>query len=330
VYSTRFKILAAVLLVANLTVLPAGTVLGLAVGFAGGWIMRRAALPAAGLYPIAVVCLALGAYAAGQWLNVSGFAAVYVAALVLGNFALPHKVAIRSFAEGLAWLSQIGLFVMLGLLLAPERLTWETVGVALVAGLVLTFVARPLSVVASAVFQPLPWRELAFLSWAGLRGAVPIVLCTIPLAGGIEGADRLFDIVFMLVVIYTLATAPSLPFAARWLGVAARAEPRTFDLDAAPLDRIAADLLQVRITAGSRLHGVEVWELRLPPGASVSLIVRDGTTMVPEWSTVLKRGDDFLVVTPRDHREATERRLRAVSARGHLAQWLRPPKRPAE
>jgi cell volume regulation protein A len=88
--------------------------------------------------------------------------------------------------------------------------------------------------------------------------------------------------------------------------------------------------LLVKISEGSRLHGVEVWELRLPPGASVSLIVRDGTTMVPEWSTVLKRGDDFLVVTPRDQREATERRLRAVSARGHLAMWLRPPKRPAD
>ncbi len=302
--------------------LTVGVGVGLVVGFAGSWLVRRAALPSPGLYPIAVMALALFAYGAGPALHASGFAAVYVAALVLGNVDLPHRMASRSFSEGLAWLAQIGLFVMLGLLLSPGRLTWTTLGMAIVAGLVLTFVARPLSVLASSVVQPMPWRELSFVSWAGLRGAVPIVFATIPLAEHVDGADHLFDIVFVMVVIYTLVTGPTLPFVARVLRVARRSEPRTIEMEVAPLERVAADLIQVTISPRSQLHGVEVGELRLPPGASVSLVVREGRTMVPELRTVLRHGDDLLVVTPRRLREATERRLRRVSARGRLAEWL--------
>ena len=295
---------------------------GLLAGLGGAWLMRRAALPASGLYPIAVLTLAFLAYGAAAFVHASGFAAVYVAALVLGNSELPHRGATRSFAEGVAWLAQIGLFVMLGLLLSPGRISWETAGVALLAGLILTVLARPISVVVSSLVQPMPWRDVAFLSWAGLRGAVPIVLMTIPLAEGVTDSPRLFDVVFVMVVIYTLLTGPTLPLVARWLGVDRRHEPRDIELEAAPLERIAADLLQVTITPASRLHGVEVGELRLPVGASVSMVIRDGQSLVPERRTVLKRGDDMLVVTPRRLREATERRLRDVSLGGRLARWL--------
>lgn len=312
------------LVIAGLVVfeLTAGIAIGLAIGFAGGWLMRRVALPSSGLYPLAVLCLAFLAYGASSALHASGFAAIFVAALVLGNSELPHRVATRSFAEGLAWLAQIGLFVMLGLLLSPGRITGTTVLYAVVTGLVLTCVARPVSVLVSSLAQRMAPRDLAFVSWAGLRGAVPIVLMTIPLAEGVEGADRLFDIVFVMVVVYTLLTGPTLPFAARLLGVAERSVARGLDVEAAPLDRVAADLLQVSISPTSRMHGVEVGELRLPKGASVSLVIRDGDILVPERRTVLKHGDDLVVVTPRRVREATEERLRHVSANGRLAQWL--------
>ncbi|GCD89870.1 potassium/proton antiporter [Nocardioides sp. LS1] len=307
--------------------LVAGAGLGLLVGLGGAWVMRRAALPSSGLYPLAVITLTFLAYGTGAAVHGSGFAAVYVAALVLGNAELPHRAATRSFAEGVAWLAQIGLFVMLGLLLSPARLTPSIVGLAIVAGLILTFVARPLSVLVSAVVSPMPWRELTFLSWAGLRGAVPIVLTTIPLAAGVDGAQRLFDLVFVMVVLYTLLTGPTLPLVARWLKVARRSEPRGLEVEAAPLERIAADLLQVSIAPTSRMHGVEVGELRLPKGASVSMVIRDGETLVPERRTVLRHGDDLLVVTPRKMREATEQRLRQVSEGGRLAQWLGAEKR---
>ncbi|HEY9562776.1 MAG TPA: potassium/proton antiporter, partial [Nocardioides sp.] len=137
-----------------------GVAIGLAVGFGGAWVMRRAALPSSGLYPLAILALALASYGAGTAVHASGFAAIYVAALVLGNSELPHRAATRSFTEGIGWMAQIGLFVMLGLLLAPERITTETVWFALVAGLVLTFVARPVSVLISAVVRPMGWRDL--------------------------------------------------------------------------------------------------------------------------------------------------------------------------
>jgi cell volume regulation protein A len=299
-----------------------GVGIGVATGLGGAWVMRRAALPASGLYPLAALTLCFLGYGAAAALHGSGFAAVYVAALVLGSSELPHRAATRSFAEGIAWLAQIGLFVMLGLLLSPGRISLEIVGLAVAAGLILTFVARPLSVLISAAAQPMPLRELSFLSWAGLRGAVPIVLTTIPLAEGVTDAEMLFDIVFVMVVVYTLLTGPTLPLVARVLGVARRSEPRDLEVEAAPLERVAADLLQVTVTPASRIHGVEVGELRLPRGASVSMVIREGETLVPERRTVLRRGDEILVVTPRKLRERTEERLRQVSARGRLAHWL--------
>jgi len=278
-------------------------------------------LPSSGLYPIAALTLTILAYAGTVALHASGFAAVYIAALILGNSELPHRAATRSFSEGVAWLAQIGLFVMLGLLASPERISLEHTLIAVLAGLLLTFVARPLSVLACSFAHRMSWRERVFISWAGLRGAVPIVLTTIALAEGVDQATELFDIVFVMVVIYTLLTGPTLPWVARRLGVAQR-EVRDLEVEAAPLDRIAADLLQVSITRKSRLHGVEVAELRLPTGASVSLVVRDGQPLVPDSRTVLRRGDDLLVVTPRKAREETEERLRAVSRSGRLAEWL--------
>jgi cell volume regulation protein A len=301
-----------------------GVACGLVAGFGGAWLMRRAALPTAGLYPLAVLTLAFLGYGVAAALHGSGFAAVYVAALVLGSADLPHRAATRSFAEGVAWLAQIGLFVMLGLLLSPGRITWETIGLALAVVLALTVVARPASVVLSAAVRPLPWNELAFVSWAGLRGAVPVVLATIPLSQGVEGAERLFDLVFVIIVVDTLLTGPTLPTAARILKVARRSEPRDLEVEAAPLERVAADLLQVSISPRSLMHGVEVGELRLPQGASVSLVIRGDQTLVPERRTVLRAGDNLLVVTPRKQREQTERRLRQVSRGGRLAQWLGP------
>ena len=186
--------------------------MGVACGVAGAWLMRRVALPSSGLYPLAVLCLAFTAYGASSALHASGFAAIYVAALILGNSELPHRVATRSFAEGVAWLAQIGLFVMLGLLLSPgaHRPRHGRPGARDRAGADASSRARCRCFV-SSIAQPMAARDLAFISWAGLRGAVPIVLATIPLSEGVDGADDLFDIVFVMVVVYTLLTGPTLP-----------------------------------------------------------------------------------------------------------------------
>lgn len=298
-----------------------GAAVGLAAGIAGRWALRRAALPSAGLYPIAAVGLTVFAYAAAATLHASGFLAVYVAGVLLGNARLPHRQAILGFADGLAWLAQIGLFVLLGLLATPSRLE-AAVLPAMVAGLALVLFARPLSVAVSALPFRVGARQQAFLSWAGLRGAVPIVLATIPLSARVPGADRLFDVVFVLVVIFTALQAGALAPVARWLGVTAPAEAAELRVETAPLERMGADLLQLEVPSSSRLAGVHVDELRLPVGASVTLVLRDGVGFVPDPGTRLKVGDSLLIVTTAGARDAAERRLRAVNRRGRLARWF--------
>ncbi|WFE41432.1 potassium/proton antiporter [Micromonospora sp. WMMD998] len=301
--------------------LSVGAAVGVAAGLAGRYALRRAALPSAGLYPIAVVGFTVLAYAAGSALHASGFLAVYVAGVLLGNSRLPHRQAILGFADGLAWLAQIGLFVLLGLLVTPGRLGAAVVP-AVITGLALLLFARPLSVAVSALPFRVPVRKQLFLSWAGLRGAVPIVLATIPLSVRMPGADRLFDAVFVLVVIFTLLQAGTLAPAARRLGVTAPAEATEILVETAPLERMRADLLQLEVPSASRLAGVHVDELRLPVGAAVTLVLRDGAGFVPDAGTRLKVGDSLLIVATAGVRDEAERRLRAVSRRGRLARWF--------
>ncbi|HEY1618864.1 MAG TPA: potassium/proton antiporter [Streptosporangiaceae bacterium] len=301
--------------------LAAGAAIGLAAGMAGALALRRIALPASGLYPIAILALIVASYGAATLAAASGFLAVYVSALVLGNVRLPHGPAIRGFAEGVAWLAQIGLFVMLGLLASPARLPAQILP-ALVVGAVVMLVARPAAVAVATLPLRVPWRQQAFMSWAGLRGAVPIVLATIPMNARVPGATRLFDIVFIIVVLNTLAQGPTLPWVARRLKVTAPAEPLDVNVEAAPLEAMHADLLQAEIPDGSRLHSVEIFELRLPVQASLAFIVRDGRGFVPGPTTILLAGDRLLIVAPAAVREQTERRLRAVSRAGRLAGWL--------
>lgn len=301
--------------------LAGGAVIGVGVGLLGMTFLRRVALPASGLYPVAVLALIAAGYGAASLARASGFLAVYLCALLLGNARLPHGPATRGFAEGVAWLAQIGLFVMLGLLVSPARLPPQILP-ALAAGAVLVVLARPAAVFAATAAFRLRWREQTFLSWAGLRGALPIVLATIPLNAKAPGATRLFDMVFVIVVIFTLLQGPTLPWAARRLGVASPAEPLEITVEAAPLEELRADLLQVQIPDGSKLHGVEIFELRLPTTANVSLIVRDGEGIVPGPTTVMRTGDRMLIVVPASVRERTERRLRAVSRAGKLAGWF--------
>ncbi|MFF4194432.1 potassium/proton antiporter [Nonomuraea sp. NPDC001831] len=303
-----------------------GAAVGLAVGPAGAYALRRVALPASGLYPIAVLALTFVSYGGAVLLHGSGFLAVYLTALILGNSRLPHRAATRGFAEGAAWLAQIGLFVMLGLLATPKELPSAIVP-GVIAGSVLVMVARPLSVLVSSTvarvlrLDRVSWRDQAFLSWAGLRGAIPIVLATIPWASGVQGSKEIFNQVFVIVIVFTLLQGPTLPYAARLLGVSAPGEAHDLEVESAPLEELKADLLQVKVPVGSRLHGVEVFELRLPAGAAVTLVVRDGKSFVPDNSTRVRADDQLLVVTTAACRDQVERRLRAVSRSGKLAGW---------
>lgn len=298
-----------------------GVLLGLLMGALGAWVLRSFSLSSSGLYAIAAVGWSVLAYGLGVLIHTSGFAAVYVCAVILGNAKLPHRTATRSFVEALGWIAQIGLFVMLGLLATPERITWSAALSGIAVGLVLTFVARPLSVVACLAPFRVPWREQAFITWAGLRGAVPIILATVPLAAGLPSSDVLFDVVLVLVIVFTLLQAPTLPWAARRLGLADEAYATDVEVEVAPMDRMRADLVQIRVPDKSRLAGVRVGELRLPRNVVVTLIIRGDEQFAPGGRDVIKRGDELLIVTPQEHRHRVEDRLREVGRNGRLARW---------
>jgi potassium/hydrogen antiporter len=300
--------------------LVAGAAIGWLLGWLGALALRHVALPATGLYPLATVAVCVFAFSGGQLAHASGLLATYVAGLVLGNSRLPHRSDTLSFAEGLGWLSQIGLFVLLGLFASPSRVL-DAVIPGVVAAAVLLLLARPLSVLLSMLPFRVPWREQVFLSWAGLRGAVPIVLAMIPVSQGVPGAEQLVDAVFVLVIVLTLLQGSTLSLLARMLGLSKGAQSEEMEIDAAPLEELGADLIQVKIPAGSHLHGVYLTELRLPPGATVSLVTRNGAAFTPQPTTRLQELDHILVVATQEARVATERRIRAVDRAGRFARW---------
>ena len=302
--------------------LAAGLALGAAIGWLGALLLKRVALPSSGLYPLATMGVIVLAYGLGVQLHVSGFAAVYVCAVILGNSDLPHRGATRSFAEGVGWVSQIGLFVMLGMLATPQRLTAEAVVMGLLIGGFVTFVARPLSVLACASWFRIPLREQAFVTWAGLRGAVPIIMATVPLAARTPHADEIFDAVLVFVVGFTLLQAPTLGWVGRRLGIVRDDEAIDIGVEVAPLDRIQADFMQVTVPELSRLNGVTVQELRLPPLTVVATIIREGGPVPVEPTMRLRGGDELLIVVPSRNRPLVEERFRQISAGGRLAHWV--------
>lgn len=302
--------------------LAVGAALGLAIGWGGGRLMRRVASGTSGLFSLGIVAIGVLAFAAAASIHASGFIACYLAALVLGNSGLPHRSAVEGFSASVGWLAQIGLFVLLGIVASPSGFATQLVP-AVVLGLVLLLLARPLSVLVSLTPFRVPLREQAFLSWAGLRGAVPVVLATVPITAGVPDVEWVYDLVLVLVVVFTLVQGPLLPFVARRLRVL---DPNTalgVQIESAPLETLHAELIQVEVGRASLLHGLEVHELRLPQRSHVSLLVRDGDGFVPRPTTRLEHGDQLLVVAAEDVKDAAEQRIVAVGEHGRLAGWDR-------
>lgn len=297
-----------------------GSIIGLGIGWGLGQVIKRAGVGSSGLFSIGVVAICVLSYAGATLVHTSGFIACYLTALVLGNMQLPHRSATLGFGQALGWLAQIGLFVLLGLLASPSRLGAQIVP-ALVVGLVLLLVARPVSILASTPWFGFRRRERVFLSWAGLRGAVPVVLATVPLTLKTPDTEWIFDLVFVLVVIFTLLQAPTLPWVGRKLGLIDDSQARDVQVESTPLEDLHAEMLEVRVGPTSRLHGVEIHELRLPAGANITMIVRGSSSFVPDRRTVLRHGDQLLMVTTSAARSAVIRRIEAVSDDGRLAGW---------
>jgi potassium/hydrogen antiporter len=303
---------------AGLLVLKLG--LGAAIGFALGRLavaaLDRVRLPSDGIYPVATIAIAALAYGLPEAAHGSGFLAVYLTALALGSARIPARRTIVAFHQGLGWVAQIALFILLGLLVFPSSLD-DVALEALALSAALIFVARPVAAFVATALAPLNARERLMLGWAGLRGATPIWLATFPVVAGIGAGDELFAIVFFVVVSSTLVQGASFEPLASRLGLTTDepALPRRL-LESGRIRRMGGDVIAYRLPPGAAAAGHPVRELELPREALVNVIVRDGRAIPPRGSTELEEGDELHVLVRSELREEVE---------GLTRQWAQGP-----
>ena len=273
-----------------------GLATGLLIGLAARWAVRNLDFPTTGLYPVASVATAALAYGVPELLHGSGFLSVYIAALVLGTGWLPAKRTTIAFHEGLAWVSQISLFFLLGLLVFPSQLL-DVAAEGLLLSAALMFVARPLAAVVCSALGPFEMRERLMLGWAGLRGAIPIWLATFPVIAGVGGSELIFNSVFFVVVTSTLIQGASFEALAQRLGVTADepALPQPV-IETGMIRELGAESVVWRVRDGDAAVGRPIKDLGLPREALVNLLVRDGGAIPPRGSTEIEAGDELHVV----------------------------------
>src|SRR5215217_6164604 len=273
-----------------------GAAVGLAVGWLGVYALRNTRLASPGLYPVATLCTAGLAFGGAATLHGSGFLAAYLAGLALGSGRIPAKQTVTVFHHGLAWVAQIAMFLTLGLLVFPSELgdVWLK-GTAL--ALILVFVARPVSAFVSTALDHFTTAERLVLSWAGLRGAVPVVLATFPVIDRVEHSDDFFNIVFFAVVISTLFQGTTVEWVARKLGVTTSepALPRPL-VETGTVRRLGAEIVEYPVAPDDAIVGQLVRELGLPRDALLSVIVRGEEALLPRGSTRLEAADRLHVM----------------------------------
>ena len=277
-----------------------GLVAGVAIGRLAQEAFRRVRLSSPGLYPVASLATAALAFGAAAALHGSGFLAVYLAGLALGSGDLPARRTVTAFHEGLAWVAQLGMFLTLGILVFPSQLG-EVAGTGTLLALVVVFVARPLATAISTIGSGFEVREKALLGWAGLRGAVPVVLALFPVIDDVPHSDEFFNIVFFAVLLSTLLQGTTIEPVARWLGVTSDEHGRTPSLlEVGAVRELGADVVEHVVRPGDAAAGARLRDLGLPRDALVSLIVRGDEALLPRGSTRLEAGDRLLVLVRRE------------------------------
>jgi cell volume regulation protein A len=279
-----------------------GAALGLGIGFAARRVLTRLPLAAGGLYPAFSLAVAFLAYAIPTLIHGSGFLAVYLAAIVLGNGPLPYRTGVVRVHDALAWLSQITMFLILGLLVFPSQLL-DTGWTGLALAAVLAFIARPFATALCLLPFRYPPAEVAYIGWVGLRGAVPIVFATYPVLARAPGAEWIFAVVFFVVVFNSLIPGSTVAWVTRKLGLEhpePPAPPAVLSIESRqPLE---GDLLSFYIDEGLAVTGVLLADLTLPEGASVAMIIRGKAMIAPSGNTVLTAGDHVYIVSKSEDR----------------------------
>ena len=273
-----------------------GFLIGLGVGFGAKWILERVKLPSNALYSVMILSIGFFANGIASLLFGNGLLALYIAAIVIGNRAdIPMKRDVLKFFDGMTWLMQLLMFLMLGLLARPSQfssIAWP----ALMIGLFMMFVARPLSVfLCLAPFKGLSFKAKAFASWVGLKGAGPILFALCPVVAGLDGATEIFNIVFFISLLSLILQGMTLSSSSRWLGLSYEADPEveTFGME---IPEEMGMLRDHTVTEDDLQNGETLRDLHLPHGIRVVMVRRDGRFIVPHGSLALHVGDELVII----------------------------------
>jgi cell volume regulation protein A len=278
-----------------------GMILGAATGYGFGkgmiWVVNKIKLDAEGLYPVLILSMVFFTYSFTDTIGGNGFLAIYISAIFLGNSNFIHKKSLIKFYDGQAWLVQIIMFIALGLLVFPSKIV-PIIDEGILISLFLIFIARPVAVFISLAFsKDMNARKKLFISWVGLRGAVPIIFATYPLIAGVPYSDTIFNLVFFISVSSVLVQGTTLPIIAKWLHVSVPEKlKRKFPLDIELIDGQKSELIEFDITSASPSVGKAVVDLKLPSTAFIVMIHRRGKYMYATGSTIIEVGDHLLVM----------------------------------
>ncbi len=273
-----------------------GGIAGLVFGRLSKFLINNIKLDFEGLYPVLVIALMFITFSATDAIGGNGFLAIYICAVYLGNQVLIHKKTILKMYDGLAWLMQIVLFLTLGLLVFPSQV-FPYMGIGLLISLFLIIVARPVSVFLSLMFFKMKLRRRFYISWVGLRGAVPIVFATYPLLAGIDKANMIFNIVFFISVTSVLIQGTTLSLVAKWLHVALpeKAKPIT-EFEKLVLDLPKSSLQEFEILPDFQAVNKRIVDLKFPKSAFIIMIKRNGEFIRPGGSTIIEANDNLMVL----------------------------------
>ncbi|HRY29122.1 MAG TPA: potassium/proton antiporter [Elusimicrobiota bacterium] len=290
-------------------------VLGLLFGYVMSklfiWVINRIKLDYEGLYPVLCLGWVLLIYGFTAAAGGSGFLAVYIAGIILGNFTFSHKKSLMRFQDGIAWLMQIVMFFTLGLLVFPKQLI-AVAGQGLLMSFLLIAVGRPVSVFLGLALSRFNLREKLLISWVGLRGSVPIVLATFPLQAGLDQNHFIFNLVFFIVITSVLLQGTTIPLFARWLGVdAPLVRKRRYPIDFEDSENTDMQLVDFIVPYGAKAAGQPILKLGLPKDSLITLVSRNEEFIMPSGETVLEEGDVLLMLVNKTSLPAVRRILEA-------------------
>ncbi|WP_078555958.1 potassium/proton antiporter [Bacillus alkalicellulosilyticus] len=289
-----------------------GLLVGLLLGKLATFAINRINLDSSGLYPVFALAFALLTYSLADIIGSSGLLAVYVAALVVGNSDLTYRQSIFRFNEGFAWIAQILMFTILGLLVFPSQLyTLDVIIRGLLLSLILVLIARPVAVFLSTIKMGYDLKERVFLSWAGLRGAVPIVLATFPMIAGLENSQLFFNVVFFVVLISALVQGSTISLFAQKLGLTGpkKIEP-PHSLELVSIGKANAEILEFEVSEETEITNKPLATIDFPKDVLINAIIRKEELITPYGETEIKKGDILYILVSRESKKELNKMLK--------------------